>query len=188
MKRLFNSLRLGSATGRKFVLAAAVGCAGLAIPSIASARDNDRYDHVDHRDFHNDYRDHDRDHSDLRVNVRIGEPAYERREDRVWVEPVTRTTVDRVWVEPEYRTVSDRVWRPAETKDVCERVFVEAVYQDRVCSDRHGRHVERVLVSPGHWEERHRTVVVCEAHWENVDRQVLVCDGHWQNVERQEVI
>lgn len=173
---------------RMVILAASTAAVGV-LPSIASAR------------VHDYGRDDDR--AELRVNVNLGgghlglnlpiptsEP--EDRIDRVWIPPVYRTVTDRVWVQPEYRTVTDRVWREPVVQDACDRVWVEPVYEvrDVVTYEGHHRRIgqQRVLVSPGHWEERHHPVVISDGHWENVDRQELVCEGHWQNVERQELV
>ena len=168
---------LKNVLSRKSLLVAAAGA--MMLPAIASASDRDRYDRgdrYDYRDDHRDYRRDDRrdDHRDkIDLNIRIGSgPVYENRVERVWVEPV-------------YRTVCDRIWRPAVTQDVCDRVWVEACYEDRdTVYWEHGRKVirrERVLVSPGHYEDRHRTIVISEGHWENVERQELVSAGHFED-------
>lgn len=162
---------------RKSLMIAAA--ASLTLPAIASAADRydrgDRYDsrpdRNDHRDFRPDNRrDDSRDRFDL--NIRIGSgPVYEDRTEKIWVEPI-------------YRTVCDRVWRPAVVQEVCDRVWVEPCYEDRETVDyERGRRVvrrERVLVSPGHYEERRRQVVISEGHFENIERQELIAAGHWE--------
>jgi hypothetical protein len=138
------------------------------------------------------YREHykGRDRGDLRIGDR--EPAYERRETRVWVEPVYRTVCERVWVEPVYRTVVDRVWREPEYREEHDRVWVPGRWElrERVCYERGRRviHRERVLVEPAHWEVRTHRVLVCEGRWETIERRELVCEGHWKNLERQELV
>ncbi|HEY1628900.1 MAG TPA: hypothetical protein VGF52_03510, partial [Tepidisphaeraceae bacterium] len=105
---------------------------------------------------------------DLRINV--DQPASPPA-DRVWVEPVYRTTYDRVWVEP-------------ATQDVCEKVWVDAVYEPRDIRVWDGYHHriarEDVLVSPGHFEERHHQVAIGDGHWDTVARQEVVTPGHWE--------
>jgi hypothetical protein len=134
--------------------------------------DDSRYD--DSRHDRNDFRRDDfRRSDDVRIDIGIGQrrDSYEARTDRVWVEPVYRTTYDRVWVAP-------------VVQDVCDRVWVEPVYEIReTVSWEHGRRIvrrDRCLVSPGHFEERHRQVVISDGHWENVARQELVSAGHWE--------
>jgi hypothetical protein len=194
MTRMIRNLRPGRMS--KALLTTVGAAAAIVVPNIASARDHD-YDRGDRyhdaREWRHDDYDRVHHHDDVRLNLGIAQGLYPAAPQRVWVEPVYRTVCDRVWVAPEYRTVCDRVWREPVTQDVCERVWVEPCYEtrERVWFDRHGaRHCdrERVLVSPGHWQEQHRTVVVSAGHWEDVSRQELVCDGHWQNVERQEVV
>lgn len=152
---------------RKTALGAMVAAAGL-VPSVASAHGHDR----DDRDRH----------SGVRLDFRIGlgdaplcfplsGPAYEERTQRIWVEPV-------------YRTVCDRVWHEPVVQDVCDRVWVEPVYEVRDVVRYEGWrrcvYRERVLVCPGHWEDRHRQVVVSEGYWETIQRQELVTPGHWE--------
>jgi hypothetical protein len=150
MIRLMNSLR--QLAGRH--LKTTILGASLAMPSAAMAH---------HTDFFLDLN-----LGDLRINV--DQPPREFRQ-RVWVEPVYRTTYDRVWVEP-------------ATQDVYDKVWVDAVYQDqaiRVWDGYHHRIVhENVLVCPGHYEEQHHSIVVGEGHWETVARQELVTPGHWE--------
>lgn len=156
----------------------AVACAAATafVPSMASAQSRDirgGYDPRGYHDYRNDRNDrHDRD--DVRVDIRVGDarPGYGQRVDRVWVEPVYRTDCDRVWVAAVYRTECDRVWvEPCyEMRDVVHYEWG------------HRRIVrERVIVSPGHYEDRPRQVLVSDGHWENVDRQVLVSAGHWED-------
>ncbi|HVT91026.1 MAG TPA: hypothetical protein VHD56_19390 [Tepidisphaeraceae bacterium] len=138
-------------------LAVAVGVLGL-IPAMASAED------------HGFDRRHD-DRNDVRFNIGFGATEYARPAERVWVAPV-------------YRTVCDRVWAQPVVRDECERVWVPPCYENRevVRFDGYRRRVvyEQVMVSPGHYEERHHQVVVTPGHWDNVERQELVSAGYWQ--------
>ena len=141
------------------------------------------------------YRNRDHDNWSVDINVNLGRPAplpAPRRVERVWVEPVYRTECQQVWIEPEYRTVCDRIWVEPVTQQVCERVWVAPVYDVRdVVTYSHGRrHVEhqRVLVVPGHEEERTVTKVIVEGHYDNVERRELIRDGYWSTVERQVLV
>jgi hypothetical protein len=134
--------------------------------------DLDRRRDDDRRDFRrDDFRPQRRE--DVRIDIGLGQrrDAYETRTEQVWVEPVYRTVCDRVWVAP-------------VVQDVCDRVWVDPVYEVReVVTYEYGRRFvrrERCLVSPGHFEERHRQVVIVEGHWQNVERQELVSAGHWE--------
>jgi len=118
--------------------------------------------------------------------VEIGHHRAAPAVERVWVEPVYQDRTTRVWVEPVYRTVCDRVWRDEVRQDVCDRVFVpeRVEYRPVAHADRWGRRVfvqERVVVTPAHYEEQHRTIVVAPGHWENVERQELVAPGHYED-------
>jgi hypothetical protein len=138
--------------GMKGVIAA--GLLGLS-PTAALAHDHDR-------GFQFDI------HLPLRAEVYIpAPPPVERREERVWVEPVYQTVSDRQWIEPVYQTVVDRVWVPEHRED---RDFV-----------RYGRvvHRERIFV-PGHYEDLPHQVLACEGHWQQVERQELLSPGHWE--------
>jgi hypothetical protein len=147
-----------AAKGFKKIAVAALGI--MALAPVAQARDHFGFD------FHGD-------HGRIGIGFNIVAPA-----------PVVVPTT-RAWVEPVYRTECDRVWVPAVTQDVCDRVWVDTTYATRdVVQYRHGwRQVvrENVGVIPGHYEDRHRTVVVTEGHFDNVDRQVLVTPGHWED-------
>jgi hypothetical protein len=175
----------------KYFIAAA---AAVLLPSIASAEVHDlgarrdsfrgdagqRYDRGDVNRGRDDYR-RDRDdfrHDDfrrdeVRIDIGLGQrrDRYETRSERIWVEPVYRTVCDRVWVAP-------------VVQDVCDTIWVEPVYEVReTVTYEYGRRVvrrERCLVTPGHYEQRHRQVVIREGHWENVERQELVSAGHWE--------
>jgi hypothetical protein len=112
------------------------------------------------------------------IDIRDGwrQQDYDRRETRVWVEPVYRTVCDRVWVAPTYQTVCERVWVPDR-------------YEDRQVVRYYGwqRRIEfvRVLVQPAHYEDQQRQVEVASGHWQDVQRQELVAAGHWETrVER----
>lgn len=104
-------------------------------------------------------------------DIRDHDQSYERRETRVWVEPIYRTVCDRVWVTPACQTVTERVWVPDR-------------WEDRQVVRGYGWHrqveCERVLVQPAHYELRTREVQVGRGHWENVERQELVSAGHWE--------
>lgn len=187
MRRFLDGLRLSVP---KTVLAC--GAAALLLPAMASAQVHDlggkRSDfrgqsapRSDRGDINRGRDDFHRDRDDLRparreevridIGIRDHHDRYETRSDRVWCEPVYRTVCERVWVAP-------------VVQDVCERVWVEPVYEVReTVTYEYGRRVvrrERCLVSPGHFEERHRQVVVVEGHWQNVERQELVSAGHWE--------
>jgi hypothetical protein len=174
---------------RGVVGSAVLGAAALGFmaPSTALADRSDRHDYRAQRasdrgdryreQFKGDRRD-DYDRTDVRLDLRIGgdpfcrEPLFQERETRVWVEPVYRTVCERVWVEPVYRDECERVWVPDRWE-----------VRDRVYRDECGRRVvarERVLVEPGHWEERVHRVLVCEGYWKTVERQELVRQGHWE--------
>jgi hypothetical protein len=96
-------------------------------------------------------------HIDLRVGippviVTAPAPVYETREVRVWVDPVYRTVCDRVWVPDRF-----------EFRDVVHyryhRQWIER---------------ERVLASPGHFEDVARQELVTPGHWETRFEQVRV--------------
>ena len=166
-----------------------------AAPSQALAGERDRHDYRDRGDRYRDHYKGDHRGGDVRIDVRLGErePIVERRETRVWVEPVYRTVADRVWVEPVYRTVHERVWREPEYRDEHDRVWVPDRWdvRERTYRDECGRRVirrERVLVEPAHWEVRRHRVLVCEGRWETIERRELVCEGYWKNVHRQECV
>lgn len=165
MTRMFKNLKSGL-LNKTTAWALAIAGVTMIAPAFASAQVHDlrRYDRGDRYDRH----DHDR--GDVRIGIGFGSPGYERRVERVWVEPVYRTDYDRVWVEPVYRTE-------------CERVWIEPVYETRaIVRFEYGRRVtyhERVLVCAGRWEERPRQVLVSAGCWKTVERRVLVCDGHW---------
>ena len=159
-----------------------VGAAIFAMPASSQAagfergrddrRDGYNWQDRNWRDRDNYRRDNDK-RVDIGVNIRIGEPRpeYRVRETRVWVPAVYRTVVDRRWVEPVYRTE-------------CERVWIPACYEEReIRTIGYGRgrtRIERVLIEPGHYENRDRQILVCDGHWENVERQELVCAGHYE--------
>jgi hypothetical protein len=156
---------LGRLFSRKLMIAAAAGA--MLVPSLTFAGDRDRYDRGDRYDYRRDDR-----HDDFHFNFGFSSgPVYRDRVEQVWVAPVYRTVCDRVWCEPVVQDVRDRVW-------------VDSVYEFRdVVRYERGRRVivrERVLVSPGHYEDRHRQVVVTPGHWDNVERQELVTPGHWE--------
>jgi hypothetical protein len=79
-------------------------------------------------------------------------PVYETREVRVWVDPV-------------YRTVCERVWVPDQVE-----------YRDVVHHGYHRQWIERerVLVTPGHFEDVTRQELVTPGHWETHFEQVRV--------------
>src|SRR5690242_3018302 len=175
---------------RRWLLASAAEAA-LAGSVTTGAEAGDRYD--DQRwDDH-----HDRPHSRVDVDIRIGEPhpaepRYEERPVRVWVPAIYRTVSDRRWVEPVYRTVVDRRWVEPVYRTECDRVWVPEVWETREVRyrDRGGWCIrrERVLVAPAHYETRDRRVCVSEGRWETCERRELVCGGHWENVDRQELV
>ncbi len=148
-----------------------LGLAGLvlgAMPVLASAHPGYFYGHDGGHD------------AGFGVDIAVAQPAPPP--------PVIVTApVDRVWVEPVYQTVTDRVWRDATTEDRCTRVWIPDTVQDQVVH--YGRHdrVERVFV-PGHYEDRHETVVVAPGHWEDVQRQELVTPGHWEQCGPSRVV
>ena len=178
MTRIMNSFigLVGKNLSKKWLLGS-VAAVALAAPNVAQAHDRyeDRGRHVE-------------------VDIRVGDrhPVYEERQVRVWVPPVYRTVCDQVWVEPVYRTVCDRQYIAPVYQTVCEKVWVPEVCQTReVRYYDHGRvctRIERVVVTPGHFESRDRQVLVAEGHWQNVERQELVAAGHFDKVERQEVV
>ena len=57
------------------------------------------------------------------------------------------------------------------------------VYYDD-CGCRRVRY-ERVLLEPGHYEDRTREVV-SPAGWDLIERQELVTPGRWETLERRE--
>ena len=79
-------------------------------------------------------------------------PVYETREVRVWVEPVYRSVCQRVWVPDQF-----------EFRDVVHQGY-------------HHRWIERerVLVTPGHFEDVTHQEVVTPGHWESHLEQVRV--------------
>ena len=104
-----------------------------------------------------------RHHDDVRLDLRLGipsvivttpapAPVYETREVRVWVEPV-------------YRSVCDRDWVPDQVE-----------YRDVVHHGYHRRWIERerVLVTPGHFEDMTHQDLVTPGHWETHFEQVRV--------------
>ncbi len=111
--------------------------------------------------------------ADFRIgfDIRDYDQRCERRETRVWVEPVYQTVCDRVWVAPACQTVTERVWVPDRYE---ERQVVRGYGWDRrvVC--------ERVLVQPAHYELQNHEVQVSSGYWTNVERQVCVAPGHWE--------
>jgi hypothetical protein len=169
---------------KKLALAAFVGGAML-VPTAAFADDDDRrhdrgdrYGHRDHgrhdrhdrHDHRHGNRHHDHDKGRVGVSLSFGDSYVQPAVERVWVPPVYRTECERVWVEPVYRTE-------------CQRVWIEPVYQLREvvrwdCGRRIITH-ERVMVSPGHWENRDHQVLVTPGHYRNVERQVVVSAGYW---------
>jgi hypothetical protein len=162
LKRLVTSTRLG-----KLAIAGAAAVA-LGAPAVTQASDH-RDDHRDDRIEHRDVRVEHRDHVDPRVSVQLNVGRFQP-ERRVYVEPVYRTVTERRWVEPVYQTV-------------CDQVLVPAVYEDRqVQYYDHGRlctRIDRILVTPQHYESHDRQVCVTEGHWESFDRQDVVAAGHW---------
>ena len=99
----------------------------------------------------------------VRLDLRIGippvvivtpapAPVYETREVHVWIDPV-------------YRTVCERVWVPDQFE-----------YRDVVRYGYHHRWIERqrVLVSPGHFEDVSRQELLAPGHWETRLEQVRV--------------
>jgi hypothetical protein len=145
-------------TFKKLALAAVVAGAAL-IPTSAFAGDRgDRYYYGKH---------HDRGHVDFSIGYAQG--GYVQTQ-QVWVQPVYRTECDRVWIEPVYRTECGRVW--------VEPVYGCREYVRWEC----GRRVvvrERVVVTPGYWQNTSTQVLVCAGHWEARERQVLVTEGYW---------
>ena len=93
------------------------------------------------------------------------------RTARVWVPPVYRTVCEQVWIAPVYRTVCERVWVPDRYEERCEWVGYGHFRRERTV---------RVLVEPGHYEERERQVEVAAGYYKTVERQELVCEGHWE--------
>jgi len=164
LKRLVTSTRMGKLA---IAGAAAVALGAPAISQAAEYRGNRYEERRDRDDRHdrNDRHDHDRGRIDVQLNLGRFQP-----ERRVWCPPVYRTVSDRHWCEPVYKTV-------------CEQVLVPAVYEDRqVVYYQHGRRctrIERVCVTPAHYESRDRQVCVTEGHWDPIDRQELVAAGHW---------
>jgi len=179
---------------RPSILVAALAAMTIPVSAAPSLAAN-WYDHDDDRGRRYEHNDsHDRSHSDVHIDLNLGQrpPIYRERVMRVWVEPVYRTVTERVWVDPVYRTESDRVWVDEVTRDDCDRLWIPDRWQERevVHGWGHGRYItrERVLVERGHYEDQPHRVVVVPGHWESTERRVLVCDGHWETVTRQEVV
>ena len=183
---------LSSRKASKWILVPA-GALALSLPAVSHAAGfdrgrDDRGGRWESRDWRGgrdyDWRgDRDRKRIDIGVDIRIGDrprrPDYEVRETRVWVPAVYRTVVDRKWVEPVYRCETERVWCP----DVWEEREIREYRWGRACT-----RIERVLITPGHYETRERRVLVCEGRWETCERQELVCAGHYETrVERVRV-
>jgi hypothetical protein len=161
MTRTMTSIaRMIATKGFKKIAFAALGV--MALAPVAQAHDHFGFD------FHGN-------HGQIGIGFNIVAPAPA---------PVVVPTT-RVWVEPVYRTESARVWVRPVTQDVCDRVWVDATYETRdvVHYSRGWRTVvrENVCVVPGHYEDRHHSVLVTDGHFENVDRQVLVTPGHWED-------
>ena len=191
----------GKLFARKWLLGsvATLALAG-GVPAVAQAgHDYDRYDRV------GDRYDHDRPRVEL--GIRIGEPSpghdgrYDRRETRfgtrevrVWVPPVYKTVCDKRWIEPVYQTVCEKKWVEPVYQTVCEKAWVPDVFETRECrryDPRCGRTVtviERVLVRPGHFENRDRQVCVTAGHFETCERRVCVAEGRFETVDRQELV
>ena len=94
-----------------------------------------------------------------------------------------------------YRTACERIWREPVVRTTCEQILVpdRYEYRDRTCYDggygsRPYIRRERVLVCPAHYEKIERQVVVCDGHYETIEHQVLVREGGYHRVERQELV
>ena len=151
-------------------LCASAAAVALAVPAVSQAApgpwrggggddDHNRFD--DHRGGADDRHDNDHDRGGGGgVNIRVGEPH------------------------PRYITREVQVWVPAVYRTVCEKVWVPDVYQDREVQFIGGKgrlrtRIDRVLVTPGHYENRDRQVLVIPGHYETKCEQVKVSDGDW---------
>jgi hypothetical protein len=129
---------------------------------------------------------------DIHLGSHPAPPVYgPQPAQRIWVDPVYRTTYDQVWSEPVYQTVSERIWVEPVYQTINDSVWVPDRYEDRqIVQYEQGQRIvrtEHVLVEPAHMALVPRQIVAQEGHYEEVTHQQLISGG-WQSVQRQELV